>query len=33
MVLSLVLEPIGKSTVHDLAKKVSMVKIAEQPSI
>ncbi len=32
-VLSMALEPIGKSTVHDLAKKVSMVKVAESLGI
>jgi transposase-like protein len=30
-VLSLALEPISKSTVHDLARRVSMVKIARKP--
>jgi hypothetical protein len=30
-VLSLALEPISKSTVHDLARRVSMVKVAEEP--
>jgi len=30
-ILSLALEPISKSTIHDLARKVSMVKIAVEP--
>jgi transposase-like protein len=30
-VLTLALEPISKSTVHDLARRVSMVKIAREP--
>jgi transposase-like protein len=30
-VLSLALEPIRKSIVHDLARRVSMVKIAGEP--
>jgi len=30
-ILSLALEPISKSTIHDLARKVSMVKIPVEP--
>jgi hypothetical protein len=30
-VLSLALEPINKSTVHDLARKVSAVKVVVEP--
>jgi transposase-like protein len=30
-VLSLALEPISKSTVHDLARKVSEIRVAKEP--
>jgi hypothetical protein len=30
-VLSMALEPISKSTIHELARKVSTIKIAREP--